>query len=312
MAYAGAQHTRERLLLSAFHREVRYRSGIPVDVSAMSDWQRETTPQRSHTVADPGVFELASTQATRQPPADPGPACVTAAGAEWLASASALPASVHALWRHRPGSPRLLPCGIAFDVVSAPPIPGRRLLDHLWSAGPGTGPVALHDGRVLIFTAPGTAGRIATLLTWEECRQHAGLRALPGRSQPEAPAGAGTFPFLLCHGLGDYVTVPPLRPEAAAVPDRRRGRATDRQRPAGRTGGEAPVRPHRTRWLVAPDLRHPWLPEADVILRACLRSERDRRTPPAVPAGRGLASGEQSILGTADRDARVYDVNRRR
>lgn len=288
----------------------------------MSDWQRDTTPQRSHPVGDPDVFELASTRPARQPPADPGPSGVTAAGAEWLASACPLPASVHALWQHRPHDPRLLPCGMAFDVVSAPPVPGRRLLDHLWSAGPGTGPVALHGGRVLLFTAPGTAARVAALLTWGEYRRPASARGASARSHAAAAPDAGTFPYLLCHGPGDYVTVPPLHPGAAAGPDGGGGHGSAGRNTGGGTGGGEcgrrsgpPGRQRLSHWLVAPDLRHPWLPGAEVILRACLRAERDRRAPSAradVPAGRGLAPRELSILGTADRDARVYDVNRRR
>jgi hypothetical protein len=62
---------------------------------------------------------------------------------------------------------------------------------------------------------------------------------------------AASVPPLLCHGPGDAVTVPPL-----TVP------------------GAPASSPAKSRWLVAPDTRFPWLPTADVILLACLRAAR--------------------------------------
>ncbi|WP_030759289.1 hypothetical protein [Streptomyces griseus] len=120
---------------------------------------------------------------------------VTAAGAAWLASAAAGPADLGtalARWEARPESPAVLPCGTAFDVVSVDPVFGRRMLDRLWEEGPGSGPVAVHRGRMLLFAAPGTAQRLPALLDWEEW----------GESVPRP----------LCHGTGDAVTVPPLVP----------------------------------------------------------------------------------------------------
>lgn len=168
-------------------------------------------------------------------------AYVTPEGAAWLASASAFPRSVEALWSARPGAPSVLPCGTAFDVVNLTPLFGRRVLEQLWAAGPGSGPVAVHRGRVLLLVAPGTAQRLPALLGWEEW--------------------ARAVPPMLCHGAGDAVTVPPLY--AAGPP------------------------PHPdagpSRWVVAPDTRHPWLPGPDVLLWACVRAARP--TPPkSVPA----------------------------
>ena len=74
-------------------------------------------------------------------------AYVTAEGAAWLASASAFPRSVQALWAARPTTPSVLPCGSAFDVVNLAALFGRR---------------------VLLFVAPGTAHRLPALLDWEE------------------------------------------------------------------------------------------------------------------------------------------------
>ncbi|MFI1941719.1 bifunctional DNA primase/polymerase [Streptomyces purpureus] len=119
---------------------------------------------------------------------------VTAAGADWLASAAAYPRSMLALWEARPTAPAVLPCGTAFDVVNVPSIFGRRMLDRLWSQGPGSGPVAVHRGRTLLFAAPGTAHRLPSLLDWEEAHD--------------------AVPPLLCHGTGDAVTIPPLTPPA--------------------------------------------------------------------------------------------------
>ncbi|AIR98565.1 bifunctional DNA primase/polymerase [Streptomyces glaucescens] len=185
---------------------------------------------------------------------------VTLDGASWLASAAGTyPRSTLALWEERPDAPVVLPCGAVFDVVSAPAVFGRRMLDRLWEEGPGSGPVALHRGRVLLFAAPGTAHRLPSLMEWEEW-------GCQGRT--------GEIPPLLCHGNGDAVTVPaPTGPEPAA------------------TGAGS-------RWIVAPDTRHPWLPGPEVLLWAAVRVAR--------------AAVRISISPPAEQDAKVYDVSRRR
>ncbi|MEU3250037.1 hypothetical protein [Streptomyces sp. NPDC006997] len=109
---------------------------------------------------------------------------ITPDGTAWLASAGTYPR----------GS-AVLPCGAAFDVVSAPALFGRRMLDRLWQEGPGSGPVAAFRGRMLLFAAPGTAQRLPALLAWEEWG---------GRT--------AAVPPLLCHGTGDSVTVPAPAP----------------------------------------------------------------------------------------------------
>lgn len=139
---------------------------------------------------------------------------VTPAGADWLASASPFPRSVHALWSQRPAAPAVLPCGGAFDVVSLPALPGRRVLELLWSRGAGSGPAAAVRDRTLLFAAPGTAARLPALLSWEEWR--------PG------------LPPALCHGPGDAVTLPP-------VYGRREGSRRGGGALAGRAGGAVPV-----------------------------------------------------------------------
>ncbi|MBT2511819.1 hypothetical protein J7I98_39890 [Streptomyces sp. ISL-98] len=190
---------------------------------------------------------------------------VTAAGAAWLASAAAYPRSTLSLWEGRPSTPGVLPCGSVFDVVSVPAMFGRRMLDRLWTEGPGSGPVATHRGRMLLFASPGTAQRLPSLLQWEEW----------GGGGRESE---GTMPPLLCHGTGDAVTVPPL------------------------TAPHAPQSPSGPRWLVAPDVRHPWLPGPDVMLWACVRAGRPGQvTEPRI-----------SIFPPAEQDAKVYDVSRRR
>nr|WP_316529269.1 bifunctional DNA primase/polymerase [Kitasatospora sp. K002] len=113
------------------------------------------------------------------------------AGEAWLASASEYPRSMRALWESRPWAPTVLPCGRAFDVISMPSFFGRQVLDELWASGPGSGPVAGHRGRILLFVQPGAAPRLRRLLAWEEW--------------------ARDVPPLLCHGRGDAVTVPPLQ-----------------------------------------------------------------------------------------------------
>ncbi|MER5601715.1 bifunctional DNA primase/polymerase [Streptomyces sp. NPDC002265] len=193
---------------------------------------------------------------------------VTADGADWLASAGTYPRSTLAFWRERPHAPVVLPCGAVFDIVSAPAIFGRRMLDRLWDEGPGSGPVAVFRGRMLLFAVPGTAQRLPSLLEWEEWGTR-GRR--DGRTQ--------SVPPLLCHGGGDAVTVPPLTPTTSA--------------PAA-PGASRAV----TRWLVAPDTRHPWLPGPEILFWAAVRAAR--------------AAVRISIFPPADQDANVYDVSRRR
>ncbi|MFJ8651945.1 bifunctional DNA primase/polymerase [Streptomyces rochei] len=161
---------------------------------------------------------------------------VTTDGAAWLASAGAYPRTTLAFWEERPEAPVVLPCGSAFDVVSAPAIFGRRMLDRMWDEGPGSGPVAEFRGRMLLFAAPGTAQRLPSLLEWEEWSAR-------GRDGGRT----GEVPPLLCHGAGDAVTVP------APV------------------GGSARS---GSRWLVAPDTRLPWLPGPEMLLWAAVRAAR--------------------------------------
>ncbi|MFG2647171.1 bifunctional DNA primase/polymerase [Streptomyces sp. NPDC048436] len=190
---------------------------------------------------------------------------VTTEGAAWLASAETYPRSALTHWRTRPTAPAVLPCGSVFDVVSVPAVFGRRMLDRLWDEGPGSGPVAAHRGRMLLFAAPGTAQRLPSLLAWEEWG-----RAVPG---------------VLCHGTGDAVTVPPITADHRVTP------------PPGRLEGHL-----ESRWLVAPDARHPWLPGPEVMLWACVRAAR-------AAAGSAVRI---SIFPGGDQDAKVYDVSRRR
>ncbi|MCT9145298.1 bifunctional DNA primase/polymerase [Streptomyces violarus] len=166
---------------------------------------------------------------------------VTPDGAAWLASAGTYPRSTLALWEERPDAPIVLPCGPVFDVVSAPSMFGRRMLDRLWDDGPGSGPVAEFRGRMLLFAAPGTAQRLPALLEWEEWGAHGRDGGETGRT--------GAVPPLLCHGTGDAVTIP--APTESASP--------------ARSG---------CRWLVAPDTRQPWLPGPEVLLWAAVRAAR--------------------------------------
>ncbi len=187
---------------------------------------------------------------------------ITPDGTAWLASAGTYPRNTLAFWEERPEAPVILPCGSVFDVVSAPAMFGRRMLDRLWDDGPGSGPVAVFRGRMLLFAAPGTAQRLPSLLSWEEWGTHGS-----GICRTRA------VPPLLCHGTGDAVTVP-APADACAEP----------------LSG--------SRWLVAPDTRHPWLPGPEILLWAAVRAAR--------------AAVRISIFPPADQDAKVYDVSRRR
>ncbi|MFJ9621621.1 bifunctional DNA primase/polymerase [Streptomyces sp. NPDC101181] len=201
----------------------------------MSAWLKdETTLHAGAATAHHGVdiFALLRDQSGQQA------AQVTAAGAAWLAGATAYPRSTLAQWEEHPDAPAVLPCGSAFDVVNVPALFGRRMVERLWSEGPGSGPVATHRGRMLLFAAPGTAQRLPSLLAWEEWG---------AGGPPETGRQRGGVPPLLCHGTGDAVTVPPL------------------------TCGSSEGGP---RWLVAPDTRSPWLPGPDALLWACVRVSR--------------------------------------
>ena len=215
---------------------------------------------------------------------------VTPDGAAWLASAGTYPRSTLALWEERPDAPVVLPCGSVFDVVSAPAMFGRRMLDRLWDDGPGSGPVAQFRGRMLLFAAPGTAQRLPALLEWEEW----------GARDSREAARTDAVPPLLCHGTGDAVTVP--APSESISPTTPLPAGTTTPLPAGTTtpppaGTAAPAR-SASRWLVAPDTRQPWLPGPEVLLWAAVRAAR--------------SSVRISIFPPADQDAKVYDVSRRR
>ncbi|MFF7307793.1 bifunctional DNA primase/polymerase [Streptomyces sp. NPDC008137] len=202
---------------------------------------------------------------------------VTPDGAAWLASAGTYPRSTLALWAERPDAPIVLPCGAVFDVVSAPSVFGRRMLDRLWDDGPGSGPVAEFRGRMLLFAAPGTAQRLPALLGWEEW-------GTLGRDSGET-GRTDAVPPLLCHGTGDAVTIPaPAEPTTLAPT-------------AASTESASPARPV-SRWLVAPDTRQPWLPGPEVLLWAAVRAAR--------------SAVRISIFPPADQGAKVYDVSRRR
>ncbi|MFD7441424.1 bifunctional DNA primase/polymerase [Streptomyces sp. NPDC059909] len=197
----------------------------------MSTWLRDETPLSpagDHDERRRDIFASLRDEGRHQT------AHVTASGAGWLASASTHPRSTLALWEAEPTAPAVVPCGTVFDVVNVPGIFGRRILEQLWSDGPGSGPVALHRGRILLFAVPGTAQRLPSLLDWEEW--------------------GASVPPLLCHGTGDAVTIPPLTP-----------------RP-GPSGPDSPT--SGPRWVVAPDARNPWLPGPEVLLWACVRAAR--------------------------------------
>ncbi|MER5837767.1 bifunctional DNA primase/polymerase [Streptomyces sp. NPDC002130] len=216
---------------------------------------------------------------------------VTPDGAAWLASAGTYPRSTLALWEERPDAPVVLPCGSVFDVVSAPAMFGRRMLDRLWDDGPGSGPVAEFRGRILLFAAPGTAQRLPVLLEWEEW----GTR---DRGQDSRVANCkNAVPPLLCHGTGDAVTVPaPSTYLTGPAPSE--SISSTGPAPVATTTPAGSATRSATRWLVAPDTRQPWLPGPEVLLWAAVRAAR--------------SAVRISIFPPADQGAKVYDVSRRR
>ncbi|MEV0369154.1 hypothetical protein AB0I10_04920 [Streptomyces sp. NPDC050636] len=211
---------------------------------------------------------------------------VTLAGADWLASASPHPRAMHTLWADRPGAPSVLPCGSAFDVINAPALFGRRMVDQLWSTGPGSGPVAAHRGRILLFAARGTAQRLPTLLDW--------MGAPPTKSSGGEWTTA--VPPLLCHGSGDAVTVPPLHPSRAQAADAATEHA---EHPKNTEHTDGAAGSPASRWLVAPDVRNPWLPGPDVLLWAVVRAARSSAG--AAAGNDGETAPEQPVPALAAR-----------
>lgn len=261
----------------------------------MSEWQGNSGSRERHARFDVLSVLDGETEHTTT--------LVTPAGAAWLASASSFPQSTAALWSAHPGEPAVVPCGTVFDVVNVPAVFGRRMLDRLWTEGPGSGPVALHRGRMLLFAAPGTAQRLPSLLEWlgdPPTRPHEG----------RGPA----VPPVLCHGTGDAVTVPSARLSAR---DDASARAVRLSLPASARRSRTPAElAPASRWVVAPDTRHPWLPGADELMWACVRAAR---TPAATvapglrrvgsrPAGEGPPT---VIFAPPDADASVFHVKRR-
>ncbi|MDX3454580.1 hypothetical protein PV396_21975 [Streptomyces sp. ME02-8801-2C] len=217
---------------------------------------------------------------------------VTSEGAVWLASAGTYPRSTLSLWAERPTAPLVLPCGTVFDVVNVPAVFGRRMLDRLWDDGPGSGPVAAYRGRILLFAALGTAQRLPSLLRWEEWGSagengHGDRIGEDGQDSQNSESRVGrrySIPPLFCHGRGDAVTVPALVNDDAEHE-------------------EAPGDPRpESRWVVAPDTSHPWLPGPEILLWAAVRAARA-----AVSGGVRI-----SIFPPVDQGAKVYDVSRRR
>ncbi|MFJ3665379.1 bifunctional DNA primase/polymerase [Streptomyces sp. NPDC090106] len=160
----------------------------------------------------------------------------------------------------------------------------------LWEDRPDA-PVVLPCGTAFdVVSVPAVFGRRMLDRLWDEgpgsgpvavFRGRTLLFAAPGTAQRlpsllrwEEFGRTGRIPSLLCHGTGDAVTVPAPLPTPAAPT------------------------PLDSRWLVAPDTRHPWLPGPEIVLWAAVRAAR--------------AAVRISISSSPDQDAKVYDVSRRR
>ncbi|SDK96138.1 bifunctional DNA primase/polymerase [Streptomyces indicus] len=156
----------------------------------------------------------------------------------------------------------------------------------LWQSRP-TAPVVLPCGTAFdVVSVPAVFGRRMLDRLWEDgpgsgpvatYRGRVLIFAAPGTAQrlPSLLAWeewGEAVPTPLCHGVGDAVTVP-----------------APAETPGGTNG---------SRWLVAPDTRHPWLPGPEVLLWAGVQAAR--------------AAVRISIFPPADQDAKVYDVSRRR
>ncbi|MFJ6697889.1 hypothetical protein ACIQM4_17720 [Streptomyces sp. NPDC091272] len=176
-----------------------------------------------------------------------------------------------------PALDRVTASGAAW-LASASAYPRSTL--SAWEARPAV-PAVLPCGTAFdVVNVPAVFGRRMLDALWAdgpgsgpvaEQRGRMLLLTVPGTAQ-RLPAllrwerRAEHVPPLLCHGTGDAVTVPALAPGPEKGP----------------------------RWVVAPDVRHPWLPGPEVMFWACVRASR------------------LSIFPPADQSANVYDVSRRR
>ncbi len=176
----------------------------------------------------------------------PTAAYVTLAGADWLASASPHPDEMHALWATRPAAPE------------------RAAVRHRLRRDQRPRALRAADGRPFMVRrsrlgAGGGAPRPDPAL----------------RRSGHGPAAARAARL---GGVGH-------RRPAAAVPRQRRrghrpaaaplsGAAEDAPAIGPFLAAEEPSAPAGSRWLVAPDVRDPWLPGPDVLLWACVRAAR--------------------------------------
>ncbi|NYI08275.1 hypothetical protein [Allostreptomyces psammosilenae] len=162
---------------------------------------------------------------------------------------------------------RVTAAGVAW-LASASPFPDSQRA--IWAVRPAA-PAVLPCGEVfdvvslsplfgrrvlnaLWFSGPGcgpVAGHRGRVLLFTEPGTAARLPRLLGWEQWTTPPTDRP----ICYGRGDSVSVPPPCP-----------------RPDG---------PHR--WIVAPDTRHPWLPDAHALVLACIRST-SRTSRPEHPA----------------------------
>ncbi|MFF3344984.1 bifunctional DNA primase/polymerase [Streptomyces sp. NPDC002779] len=181
------------------------------------------------------------------------------------------------------GASGVTPDGAAW-LASAGTYPRTTLA--FWEERPDA-PVVLPCGSVFdVVSVPAMFGRRMLDRLWDDgpgsgpvavFRGRTLLFAAPGTAQRlpsllrwEEFGRSAAVPPLLCHGTGDAVTVPA---------------------PVG-TAAQS------SRWLVAPDTRHPWLPGPEILLWAAVRAAR--------------AAVRISIFPPPDQDAKVYDVSRRR
>ena len=231
-ACRDGQDTRDRVALVRFSTDgAKQNSFSGRCLYPMSDWQRNTTPQHTHPAGDPGVLNF--------------PTAVNTAPHHRHSEPVVCHGRRRRLARLRQRPPHKRARAVA---ATAPPRPAS-----FPAARPSTWSARRRSSAAVCWTAYGppapAAGRPPCTAA-ASCSSP--LRARPSGSPPARlgrvegsvgtrrfraiPRTGETFPPLLCHGLGDAVTVPALHRIPPAIRTTGRQNSPSRRPPAAPAG----------------------------------------------------------------------------